>query len=80
MSISCSASTGSSRKRASSWPQRAWLDLEQKADHENAITYYRMAARRTTSLPERNYLNIQAARLGAPEPAIKEKKRARKKR
>jgi hypothetical protein len=32
-------------------------------DHEGAITHYRIAASRATSLPERNYLMMQAARL-----------------
>jgi predicted RNA polymerase sigma factor len=38
--------------------------LEMAGDHEAAITYYRTAAGRTTSIPERNYLMTQAARLG----------------
>ena len=37
--------------------------LEMAGDHQAAITHYRIAARRTTSLPERNYLITQAARL-----------------
>lgn len=37
--------------------------LEMAGDHPAAITYYRMAAARTTSIPERNYLMTQAARL-----------------
>ncbi|PYV42771.1 MAG: RNA polymerase subunit sigma-24 [Acidobacteria bacterium] len=37
--------------------------LEMAGDHEVAITHYRIAAGRTTSLPERNYLMTQAARL-----------------
>ena len=37
--------------------------LEMAGDHEAAIIHYRIAARRTTSLPERNYLMTQAARL-----------------
>jgi RNA polymerase sigma factor (sigma-70 family) len=43
--------------------------LEMAGDHEAAINYYRIAAGRTTSIPERNYLVTQAARLsktGAP--------------
>jgi hypothetical protein len=32
-------------------------------DHEAAIKHYRIAAARTTSMPERNYLITQAARL-----------------
>jgi predicted RNA polymerase sigma factor len=38
--------------------------LELKGDHAAAITNYRAAAARTASLPERNYLLTQAARLG----------------
>jgi RNA polymerase sigma factor (sigma-70 family) len=37
--------------------------LEMAGDHAAAITYYRKAAVRTTSIPERNYLMTQAARL-----------------
>jgi predicted RNA polymerase sigma factor len=37
--------------------------LELAGDHGAAIAHYRSAARRTTSLPERNYLITQAARL-----------------
>jgi predicted RNA polymerase sigma factor len=37
--------------------------LERAGDHEAAIEHYRRAARRTASLPERNYLIAQAARL-----------------
>ena len=37
--------------------------FEKLGDHARAITHYRTAARRTTSLPERNYLMTQAARL-----------------
>jgi predicted RNA polymerase sigma factor len=37
--------------------------LEMAGDHQAAIAYYRTAASRTTSLPERNYLITQAARL-----------------
>jgi predicted RNA polymerase sigma factor len=37
--------------------------LEMAGDHEAAIAHYRTAAGRTTSLPERNYLMTQAARL-----------------
>jgi RNA polymerase sigma factor (sigma-70 family) len=39
--------------------------LEMLGDHENAVTQYRIAAGRTTSMPERNYLMAQAARLAA---------------
>jgi len=37
--------------------------LEMAGDHQAAITHYRLAAVRTTSIPERNYLMTQAARL-----------------
>jgi predicted RNA polymerase sigma factor len=37
--------------------------LEMAGDSEAAITHYRLAASRTTSTPERNYLITQAARL-----------------
>jgi len=37
--------------------------LEKMGDHEAAIKHYRIAAARTTSMPERNYLTAQAARL-----------------
>jgi RNA polymerase sigma factor (sigma-70 family) len=37
--------------------------LEMAGEHEAAISHYRSAAIRTTSLPERNYLIMQAARL-----------------
>jgi len=37
--------------------------LEMAGEHRAAITHYRNAASRTTSLPERNYLMMQAARL-----------------
>ncbi len=37
--------------------------LEMEGDNAAALTYYRMAASRTTSLPEQNYLMRQAARL-----------------
>lgn len=38
---------------------------EMAKDHEPAIAHYLAAARRTTSIPERNYLSAQAARLTA---------------
>jgi RNA polymerase sigma factor (sigma-70 family) len=38
--------------------------LEMAGDHEAAVASYRVAARRTTSLPERRYLEGRAARLG----------------
>jgi predicted RNA polymerase sigma factor len=37
--------------------------LELAGDHQAAIEHYSLAAGRTTSLPERNYLITQAARL-----------------
>jgi RNA polymerase sigma factor (sigma-70 family) len=37
--------------------------LELAGDRDAAITHYRIAAERTTSIPERNYLLTQAARL-----------------
>ncbi len=37
--------------------------LERIGDHEGAIRNYRLAAGRTTSIPEQNYLMTQAARL-----------------
>jgi RNA polymerase sigma factor (sigma-70 family) len=37
--------------------------LEMAGDHEGAITHYRIAASRATSVPERNYLIMQAARV-----------------
>jgi RNA polymerase sigma factor (sigma-70 family) len=37
--------------------------LEKLGDHQAAIKHYRTAAARTTSIPERNYLMTQAARL-----------------
>jgi RNA polymerase sigma factor (sigma-70 family) len=39
--------------------------LEMAGDHEAAVARYLAAAGRTTSLPERNYLATQAARLAA---------------
>jgi RNA polymerase sigma factor (sigma-70 family) len=37
--------------------------FEKLGDHEAALRHYRIAAARTTSMPERNYLTTQAARL-----------------
>lgn len=37
--------------------------LEMAGEPERAILHYRAAAERTTSIPERNYLNTKAARL-----------------
>jgi predicted RNA polymerase sigma factor len=45
--------------------------LELAGDHQAAIAHYRTAASRAQSIPERNYLMTQAARLreGTPGPA-----------
>jgi RNA polymerase sigma factor (sigma-70 family) len=43
--------------------------LEMAGDHEAAITHYRIAAGCTTSIPERNYLMTQAARLSENQHA-----------
>jgi RNA polymerase sigma factor (sigma-70 family) len=40
--------------------------LEMSGDHGSAIAHYQIAAGRTTSIPERNYLLTQAARLRHP--------------
>ena len=40
--------------------------LEMTGDSEAAIAHYRIAASRATSIPERNYLMMQAARLSEP--------------
>ena len=37
--------------------------FEMIGDYKTAIEHYRMAATRTTSIPEQNYLMTQAARL-----------------
>jgi len=42
--------------------------LEKTGDYEAAIEHYRVAAARTTSIPERNYLMTQAAALGGRVP------------
>jgi predicted RNA polymerase sigma factor len=42
--------------------------LEMAGDHQTALAHYRLAAGRTTSLPERNYLLTQAARLSESTP------------
>jgi predicted RNA polymerase sigma factor len=46
---------------------------ERAGDREAAIAQYRLAASRTSSLPERNYLLIKAARLGTKTPAGRRK-------
>ncbi len=43
--------------------------LELAGDHQAAIAHYRTAAGRTTSIPERNYLMTQAARLSERTPS-----------
>jgi predicted RNA polymerase sigma factor len=43
--------------------------LELSGDRTAAIAHYRSAAKKTASLPERNYLLTQAARL-AEAPAV----------
>src|ERR1700722_9207331 len=50
--------------------------LEKMGDYEAAIEHYRAAAARTTSIPERNYLRTQAARLAgdsAPQSSVIQK-------
>lgn len=42
--------------------------LEMAGDYQAAITHYQIAASRTTSTPERNYLVTQAARLSETAP------------
>ena len=39
--------------------------FEMAGDQQTAIAYYRAAARRTTSIPERDYLTTQVARINA---------------
>lgn len=51
---------------------RAYL-LEPAGDYPGAIEDYRTAANRTTSLPERNYLMTQAAKLRESPAAAAEK-------
>ena len=43
--------------------------LEKAGDRGGAIAHYRAAAGRTSSVPERNYLATQAARLSSEDPA-----------
>jgi predicted RNA polymerase sigma factor len=43
--------------------------LERAGDREGAVTFYRAAAEKTTSIPERNYLLVRAARLSEASPA-----------
>jgi RNA polymerase sigma factor (sigma-70 family) len=45
--------------------------LEMAGDLASAIKHYRMAAVRTTSMPERNYLMTQAARLSETEEKVR---------
>jgi len=46
--------------------------LEMAGHHEAAIAHYQTAAGRTTSLPERNYLVTQAARLREANAAVED--------
>jgi RNA polymerase sigma factor (sigma-70 family) len=49
--------------------------LERAGDHKAAVSHYRAAAGKTGSLPERNYLLTQAARLsGEEEPTFMDAK------
>jgi hypothetical protein len=43
-------------------------------DHDAAVTHYRIAASRATSMPERNYLMMQAARLSTDLGPMDERK------
>ncbi len=43
--------------------------LEMAGDRQAAIVHYRIAASKTTSIPERNYLITQAVRLGESTPS-----------
>ena len=43
--------------------------LERAGEHARAVAHYRAAADRTTSVPERDYLTLKAARLVAGRPA-----------
>ncbi|MET0552631.1 MAG: DUF6596 domain-containing protein [Vicinamibacteria bacterium] len=45
--------------------------LERAGEKHAAIVHYRAAAERTASLPERNYLNAQAARLAAAPATVR---------
>ena len=44
--------------------------LERAGDHQAAIVHYRAAADRTASIPERNYLMMQAARLSEERDSV----------
>ncbi|HEY1469946.1 MAG TPA: sigma-70 family RNA polymerase sigma factor [Candidatus Acidoferrum sp.] len=48
--------------------------LEMAGDHDAAVTHYRIAASRATSMPERNYLMMQAARLSTDLGPMDERK------
>jgi predicted RNA polymerase sigma factor len=41
--------------------------LERAHDHTGALAHYRLAAARTNSIPERNYLIERAARVAAKQ-------------
>jgi RNA polymerase sigma factor (sigma-70 family) len=43
--------------------------LEMVGDYQSSIKHYRIAASRTTSIPEQNYLMTQAARIAEREPS-----------
>ena len=43
--------------------------LEMVGDYQSSIKHYRIAASRTTSMPEQNYLMTQAARIAEREPS-----------
>src|SRR5271170_3811483 len=47
--------------------------LELAGDHRGAVRHYRAAAGKTASLPERNYLLAQAARLSSELPLTNER-------
>ena len=52
--------------------------LERAGEREAAVAHYRSAANRTTSVPERNYLLMRAARLSEPHATSGENHRPRK--
>jgi predicted RNA polymerase sigma factor len=41
--------------------------LERAGRHDEAVAHYRRAAGKTSSLPERNYLMMRAAKLTGPQ-------------
>jgi RNA polymerase sigma factor (sigma-70 family) len=50
--------------------------LERAGEHEAAVALYRVAAGKTTSIPERNYLMLRAARLNQEPTSTSAKARA----